>query len=44
VTDAQIKAGDVAPKNADGTFGDGKVNVSDATRILRFAVGIETSF
>ena len=32
---------DVAPKRADGTYGDGVVGVNDAIRILRRAVGLE---
>jgi hypothetical protein len=43
-TDTQIKAGDVAPKKADGTFGDGRINVADATRILRVSVGLDAGF
>jgi hypothetical protein len=34
-------AGDVVPRNADGTVGDGKVTANDVTRILRMAVGLE---
>jgi outer membrane protein assembly factor BamB len=37
----QVKIGDVAPKRADGTVGDGMVRIDDVVRILRRAVGLE---
>ena len=41
VPHAYLWAGDVAPKKADGSYGDGSVGINDATRILRYAVGLE---
>jgi hypothetical protein len=42
-TDAQLAAGDVAPKPGSGgkPFGDGRINVLDAVRILRAAVKLD---
>lgn len=42
ITDQLLRAGDVAPKHANGSYGDGKITTADALRILRHAVGIET--
>ncbi|HEY3285318.1 MAG TPA: hypothetical protein VGN26_23850 [Armatimonadota bacterium] len=39
---AMLKRCDVAPKKTDGTYGDGVVSISDAMRVLRRVVGIET--
>ena len=39
-----LNLGDVAPKNQDGSFGDRRLDVTDAVRILRFLVGFEPSF
>lgn len=36
-----IARGDVAPKNPDGTYGDGQLSSLDAIRLLRHAVGLE---
>jgi hypothetical protein len=36
-----VKVGDVAPKNPDGSYGDGVITISDVIRILRRTVGLE---
>jgi hypothetical protein len=41
VTPAMIRAADVAPKRSDGSYGDGQLLVSDVTRLLRRAVGLD---
>jgi len=38
---ADVEAADVAPVHPDGTFGNGRVEVEDAVRILRRVVGLE---
>ncbi|MBW3623108.1 MAG: PQQ-binding-like beta-propeller repeat protein [Armatimonadetes bacterium] len=43
-TPEQINKADVAPKNADNTYGDRKLDIQDPVRVLRYMVGLEPVF
>jgi subtilisin family serine protease len=38
---SDIHRNDIAPPHSDGTFGDGKIDISDAIRLLKKAVAVE---